>query len=211
MLKKIDGKWALVSKKTNKPLVYYKGVGKPDDEWVKEHEKRIQFFKHKGEVKIMQTYKDLMETKHKWSDIKDKKVRKEAGQMLKALDKGEILGYSVEHDEFSIFTSEKDFKDAKKDKKMHWVQVEDWTRKGELIDEAFNFRSAVKLGMLAKSDEKYVDIIEKKKWEIYEFNLTSKGYEIILFQMSDSKKKQYTQYLGDSPSAALQLASKKVK
>ena len=65
--------------------------------------------------------------------------------------------------------------------------------------------------MLAKSDEKYVDIIEKKKWEIYEFNLTSKGYEIILFQMSGSKKKQFTQYIGDSPSAALQLASKKVK
>ena len=44
MLKKIDGKWALVSKKTDKPLVYYKGIGKPDDEWVKKHEKRIQFF-----------------------------------------------------------------------------------------------------------------------------------------------------------------------
>jgi hypothetical protein len=159
----------------------------------------------------MQTFKDLMETKHKWSDIKDKKVRKEAGQFLKALDKGEVLGYSVEHDEFSIFSSEKEFKNAEKDKKMHWVQVEDWVRKGELIDEAFNFKSAVKLGMLAKSDEKYIDIIEKKKWEIYEFNLTSKGYEIILFQMSDSKKKQYTQYIGDSPSAALQLASKKVK
>ena len=211
MLKKIDGKWALVSKKTNKPLVYYKGIGKPDDEWVKKHEKRIQFFKHKGEMKIMQTFKDLMETKHKWSDIKDKKVRKEAGQFLKALDKGEVLGYSVEHDEFSIFGSEKDFQKAKKDKKMHWVQVEDWVREGELIDEAFNFKSAVKLGMLAKSDEKYVDIIEKKKWEIYEFNLTSKGYEIILFQMSGSKKKQFTQYIGDSPSAALQLASKKVK
>ena len=111
----------------------------------------------------------------------------------------------------SLILLKKDFKDAKKDKKMHWVQVEDWTRKGELIDEAFNFKSAVKLGMLAKSDEKYIDIIEKKKWEIYEFNLTSKGYEIILFQMSDSKKKQYTQYIGDSPSAALQLASKKVK
>ena len=211
MLKKIDGKWALVSKKTNKPLVYYKGIGKPDDEWIKKHEKRIQFFKHKGEAKMMKTYKDLMETKHKWSDIKDKKVRKEAGQFLKALDKGEVLGYSVEHDEFSIFDSEKDFKDAKKDKKMHWVQVEDWTRKGELIDEAFNFKSAVKLGMLEKSDEKYIDIIEKKKWEIYEFNLTSKGYEIILFQMSDSKKKQYTQYIGDTPSDALKLASKKVK
>ena len=74
-----------------------------------------------------------------------------------------------------------------------------------MIDESFNFKSAVKLGMLAKSDEKYIDIIEKKKWEIYEFNLTSKGYEIIL--MSGSKKKKF---IGDTPSDALVMASKKV-
>ena len=60
MLKKIDGKWAIVSKKSNKPLAYYKGDGKPDEEWVKEQEKRIQYFKNKKESK-MKTYKEINE------------------------------------------------------------------------------------------------------------------------------------------------------
>ena len=48
VLKQVDGKWALVSKKTGKPLAYYDGEGKPSDEWVAKQERRIQFFKHKG-------------------------------------------------------------------------------------------------------------------------------------------------------------------
>lgn len=48
VLKQVDGKWALVSKKTGKPLAYYKGEGKPSDEWVAKQEKRIQYFKHMG-------------------------------------------------------------------------------------------------------------------------------------------------------------------
>ena len=60
MLKKVDGKWAIVSKKSNKPLAYYKGDGKPDEEWVKEQEKRIQYFKNKKESK-MKTFKEMME------------------------------------------------------------------------------------------------------------------------------------------------------
>lgn len=46
MLRKVRGKWALVSKKTQRPLAYYNGEGKPSDEWVKKQERRIQFFKH---------------------------------------------------------------------------------------------------------------------------------------------------------------------
>ena len=46
MLRQVDGRWALVSKKTGRPLAYYKGEGKPSDEWVAKQEKRIQFFKH---------------------------------------------------------------------------------------------------------------------------------------------------------------------
>ena len=46
MLKQVNGKWALVSKKTQRPLAYYKGDGKPSDEWVAKQERRIQFFKH---------------------------------------------------------------------------------------------------------------------------------------------------------------------
>ena len=48
MLRKVDGKWAIVSKSTEKVLVYYKGDGKPSEEWVKKQERRIQFYKHKG-------------------------------------------------------------------------------------------------------------------------------------------------------------------
>jgi hypothetical protein len=47
-LQQVDGKWALVSKKTGRPLAYYKGEGKPSDEWVADQERRIQYFKHKG-------------------------------------------------------------------------------------------------------------------------------------------------------------------
>ena len=47
-LKMVDGKWAIVSKKTGRPLVYYKGEGKPSDEWFRDQERRIQYFKHKG-------------------------------------------------------------------------------------------------------------------------------------------------------------------
>jgi hypothetical protein len=45
MLKLVNGRWALVSKKTLRPLAYYKGEGKPSDEWVKKQEQRIQYFK----------------------------------------------------------------------------------------------------------------------------------------------------------------------
>ena len=45
VLKKVDGKWALVSKKDGKPLRYYDGEGKPSDEWVAKQEREIQFFK----------------------------------------------------------------------------------------------------------------------------------------------------------------------
>jgi hypothetical protein len=49
MLKQIRGKWVLVSRKTQRPLAYYKGEGKPSDEWVQKQEKRIQYFKHMNE------------------------------------------------------------------------------------------------------------------------------------------------------------------
>lgn len=51
MLKQVDGKWALVSKKTQRPLAYYRGEGKPSDEWVSKQESRIQMFKSMNEQK----------------------------------------------------------------------------------------------------------------------------------------------------------------
>lgn len=50
MLKQVNGKWALVSKTTQRPLAYYKGEGKPSEEWVKKQEARIEFFKHGGKT-----------------------------------------------------------------------------------------------------------------------------------------------------------------
>lgn len=43
-LKKVKGKWALVSKTTGKPLQYYHGSGHPSDEWVSKVERRIHSF-----------------------------------------------------------------------------------------------------------------------------------------------------------------------
>lgn len=48
-LKKINGKWAVVSKSDpSRVLQYYKGEGKPSEEWFKKVERRIQHFKHRG-------------------------------------------------------------------------------------------------------------------------------------------------------------------
>lgn len=46
VLKHVNGKWALVSKKTGKPLRYYKGEGKPSEDWVNKQEKSVQYWKH---------------------------------------------------------------------------------------------------------------------------------------------------------------------
>jgi len=50
MLVQKDGKWAFVSRKTRRPLAYYRGEGKPSEEWVRKQEQRVQYFKHLGEA-----------------------------------------------------------------------------------------------------------------------------------------------------------------
>ena len=72
----------------------------------------------------MKSFKELIEGIKKWSDVRDRKLKKDASDVLKALDKGQVLGYSVEHDEFSIFNNAKDFRKAQKDKRMKWIVVE---------------------------------------------------------------------------------------
>ena len=49
MLVQKDGKWAFVSRKTRRPLAYFRGEGKPSEEWVRKQEQRVQYFKHMGE------------------------------------------------------------------------------------------------------------------------------------------------------------------
>lgn len=43
-VKKVNGRWALVSRKTEKVLAYYNGEGEPSDDWVRDQERRIQYF-----------------------------------------------------------------------------------------------------------------------------------------------------------------------
>jgi hypothetical protein len=50
VLKQINGKWVLVSKKTQRHLAYYRGEGKPSEEWVRKQEARIQAFKQMNEA-----------------------------------------------------------------------------------------------------------------------------------------------------------------
>ena len=65
MIKKINNKYALLSK-SGKPLAYYKGEGKPTNEWIEIEEARIKFFKHKlGEEyseSLQEIYTPLLES-----------------------------------------------------------------------------------------------------------------------------------------------------
>tara|TARA_Y100000780_G_C13493387_1_gene343177 strand:- start:50 stop:580 length:531 start_codon:yes stop_codon:yes gene_type:complete len=164
----------------------------------------------KGEEKIMKTFKFFMEGIKKWADVKDRKVKGQASQLLKSLDVGEVLGWSAEHEEFSVFKNEKEFKDSMKGSKgkaMKWIQVEHWIREA-MLDEAykptFNFKAAVKIGMLDKSDEKPILSMKKMGWEIKEFILTSKGFELTII----NKKKQELEYTDRRPDYVLQKAEK---
>lgn len=97
MLRQVNGKWALVSKKTQRPLAYYKGEGKPSDEWVSKQERRIQFFKqgfseelceaaYDGNIGIMELIKFKQKAsddqKKKFNDHVKNKRHKEAWKMV---------------------------------------------------------------------------------------------------------------------------------
>ena len=112
----------------------------------------------------MKTYKLFTEGLEKWKDVKNPHVKKEAGKLLKALDKNEVLAYSAEHGEFTIFKNEMEYIKAQKGKgkAMKWLKVEGKSIDGQKLEEAFSFKGAVKHGFLDKSDEKYVKDLKKK-------------------------------------------------
>ena len=72
------------------------------------------------------TYKKFMEANVKsWKDMKDRDVLKAAEKFLKKMKPGNVLGYTVAHDEFTIFRNEKEWKDSVKNAKdMKWIRVE---------------------------------------------------------------------------------------
>ena len=156
----------------------------------------------------MKTYKLFAEELKNWKDVKNSHVKREAGKLLKALDKNEVLAYSVEHGEFTIFKNEMEYIKAQKGKgkAMKWLKVEDKSIDGQKLEEAFSFKGAVKHGFLDKSDEKYVKDLKKKGWEIEEFLLTSKGFEIVIKKGSNE-----VEYTDKRPELALKKAAEKAK
>ena len=156
----------------------------------------------------MKTYKLFAEELKKWKDVKNSHVKREAGKLLKALDKNEVLAYSVEHGEFTVFKDEMEYIKAQKGKgkAMKWLKVEGKSIDGQKLEEAFSFKGAVKHGFLDKADEKYVKDLKKKGWEIEEFLLTGKGFEIVI--KKGSKEIEYTD---KRPELALKKAAEKAK
>ena len=72
------------------------------------------------------TYKEFMEAKVKsWGDMKDRNILKAAEKHKKRMKSGNVLGYTVAHDEFTIFRNEKEWKDSVKNAKdMKWIRVD---------------------------------------------------------------------------------------
>lgn len=66
IVKQVNGKFALVSKHTGRPLVYYHGPKgeRPSKEWVSKQERRIHAFKNMKEMenrteKLLETIREL--------------------------------------------------------------------------------------------------------------------------------------------------------
>ncbi len=156
----------------------------------------------------MKSYKVFSEELKKWKDVKNPHVKKEAGKMLKALDKGEVLAYSTEHGEFTVFKSEMEYIQAQKGKgkKMNWLKVEGKSIDGQKLEETFNFKGAVKHGFLDKTDERWVNDLKKKGWEIEEFILSGKGFEIVI-----KKGSKRMEIIDKTPEKALIQATKKAR
>ena len=72
------------------------------------------------------TYAEFMEAKVKsWKDMKDRNILKAAEKFKKKMKSGNVLGYTMAHQEFTIFRNEKEWNDSvKHGKDMKWIRVE---------------------------------------------------------------------------------------
>ena len=72
------------------------------------------------------TYKEFREAKVKsWADMKDRNVLRDAEKHTKRMKKGQVLGYTTVHQEFTIFHNEKEWNEAVKyAKDMKWIRVD---------------------------------------------------------------------------------------
>ena len=73
------------------------------------------------------------------------------------------------------------------------------------MTEKFSFKGAVKTRMLDKTDERWVKDLKKKGWEIDDFILSSRGYEITI----QHKKGGRAKFVDKTPEKALIQAAKK--
>ena len=71
-------------------------------------------------------YTDFMEAKVKsWKDRKDRNVLKAADKSKKKMKSGNVVGYTLAHQEFTIFRTEKEWDDSvKHGKDMKWIRVD---------------------------------------------------------------------------------------
>jgi len=113
MLTQKNGKWVFVSKKTQRPLAYYRGEGKPSDEWVRKQEQRVQYFKHLGEdttkggLTIFDIDDTLFHTTAKVAVLKN-------GKIVRELTNQEFNNYKLkpgEEFDYRQFRSAKKFKE----------------------------------------------------------------------------------------------------
>ena len=72
------------------------------------------------------TYRTFTEAKVKsWKDMKDRNILKAAEKHKKRMKSGNVLGYTLAHDEFTIFRNEKEWDDSVKHAKdMKWIRVD---------------------------------------------------------------------------------------
>jgi hypothetical protein len=77
----------------------------------------------------------------------------------------------------------------------------------EAFQKGFDFKAAVKIGMLQKDDEKPILSMKKKGWEIEEFILTSKGFELTMKNKSGKEK----EFIDKRPDYVLKQADKKLR
>jgi len=92
MIKLIDGRWAFVSRKTQRPLAYYNGPGTPPSSWVEKHDRRYQQTKnieeasYVGNMGVMELVKfhktATPEQKKKFEDHKNKNRHKDAWNLV---------------------------------------------------------------------------------------------------------------------------------
>ena len=75
----------------------------------------------------------------------------------------------------------------------------------EIMTEKFSFKGAVKTKMLDKTDERWVKDLKKKGWDIDDFILSSRGYEITI----QHKKGGRAKFVDKTPEKALIQAAKK--